>query len=113
MTDQQPIPVFRISLTNATMLSVLYLVIAVVVEVVRRTSNARWAEQLSLALESFPARTLDLLGVLDPLRRAWVENHVPNLAVRLLYGATAVGIIFALGLAVGSAMWGISKLARR
>lgn len=107
------IPVFRISLANATLLSVVYLLVAVVVEVLRRALNPRWAERLSLSLEAFPARTLELLGLFEPLRRAWVEGHLSDLHVRLIYGAITVGVIFSLGLTVGAVMWGVAALAQR
>lgn len=113
MTDQRPLDVFRISLTNASMLSALYLVTAVAVEAVRRTWNPRWAERLSLALEAFPARTLEVLGLFEPLRRAWLAHGVSDLGVRVIYGATTVGLIFTLGLTVGGAMWALMRLTRR
>jgi len=105
------VPVFKISLTNATILSGVYLVIAVVVELVRRAWNPRWIERVSLSLEAFPARTLELFGLFEPLRRAWVEERLSPLEVRFIYGFTTVAVIFTLGLAVGALMWLISKLA--
>ncbi len=103
------LPVFRISLANATLLSGFYLLVASAVELVRRAWNPRWVDRLSLSLEAFPARTLELLGLFDPLRRAWVEGRVSDLEVRLIYGVTTVLVIFVLGLLVGFAMWGIAK----
>lgn len=105
------VPVFRISLTNATLLSGVYLVGGAVIEVVRRVFNPRWAERLSLSLEAFPARMLELFGVFEPLRRAWLEGHLSDLQVRLIYGLTTVGLIYALGLLVGASMWGVARLA--
>jgi hypothetical protein len=113
MSDRRPLEVFRISLTNASMLSALYLMTAVVVEGVRRTWNPRWAERLSLALEAFPARTLEVLGLLEPLRQAWLSHTVTDLGVRVVYGATTVALIFTLGLTVGAAMWALLWLFRR
>lgn len=107
------VPVFKISLTNATILSGVYLVIAVAVELVRRAWNPRWIERVSLSLEAFPARTLELFGLFEPLRRAWVEERLSPLEVRFIYGFTTVAVIFTLGLAVGGLMWLISKLAGR
>ena len=97
--------VFRISLTNATILSALYLTVAVVVEVVRRLWSPRWAERLSLAFEVFPARALAFLGLFEPIRRAWMQGRLSDGAVRVLYGATTVGLVFAAGLLVGAGMW--------
>ena len=105
------VPVFKISLTNASILSGLYLSIAVLVELVRRAWNPRWIERVSLSLEAFPARTLELFGLFEPLRQAWVEDRISPLGVRFVYGFTTVIVIFALGLLVGTLMWLIAKLA--
>jgi hypothetical protein len=107
------VPVFKISLTNASILSGLYLLIGVVVELLRRVWNPRWLEQVSLSLEAFPARTLELFGLFEPLRRAWVEDRISPLGVRFVYGFTTVAVIFLLGLAVGGLMWIISKFVAR
>jgi hypothetical protein len=104
------IPVFKISVTNATILSGVYLLVAVIVELVRRLWNPRWIEQVSLSLEAFPARTLELLGLFEPLRHAFATGQIDQLTVRFIYGLTTVAIIFTLGMAVGLAMWGITKL---
>jgi hypothetical protein len=109
----EPVPVFRISLSNASLLSGLYLLIAALVEVVRRLWNPRWIDRVSLSLEAFPARTLELVGLFEPIRRAWVEDRISPLQVRLIYGVTTVVIIFTLGTLVGAVMWLIAKLAGR
>lgn len=98
------VPVLKISLANATFLSGAYLLLATVVEVVRRVFNPRWIEGLSLSLEAFPARVLSFLGLFQPLETAWMENRVSELTVRLVYGVTVVGLIFLLGAFVGLAM---------
>lgn len=107
------VPVFKISITNASILSGLYLLIAVLVELVRRAWNPRWIERVSLSLEAFPARTLELFGLFEPLRRAWVEEQVSPLGVRFIYGLTTVAVIFTLGMAVGAMMWVISRVAAK
>ncbi len=107
------VPVFKISLTNASILSGLYLLIAVLVELVRRAWNPRWIERVSLSLEAFPARTLELFGLFEPLRRAWVEERIGQLGVRFIYGLTTVTVIFTLGMAVGAVMWLISRVAAK
>lgn len=108
-----PVPVFRISIANATLLSGLYLLVATAVELIRKLWNPRWVDRVSLSLEAFPARTLELFGLFEPLRRAWVENKLSRLEVRFIYGLTTVGVIFTLGLLVGVVMWGIAKVASR
>lgn len=113
MSRPGSLSVFRISLTNASILSGFYLVVAVLVEVVRRVWNPRWVDRLSLSLEAFPARTLELLGLFEPLKRAWVEDRVSPLQVRLIYGLTTVTVIFALGLTVGAVLWLVARLTQR
>ena len=113
MSKMANVPVFKISVTNASILSGLYLFIAVVVELVRRAWNPRWLERVSLSLEAFPARTLELFGLFEPMRRAWQEDRLSPLSVRFIYGFTTVAVIFTLGMLVGAAMWLISKLAAR
>lgn len=107
------VPFFRISLTNATLLSALYLGLGVLVEVARRVSNPRWVDGVSFSMEAFPARMLALVGALEPLREAYQRGDVSNAGVRAIYGAVAVGVIYATGLFVGTLMWGVSKLGRR
>jgi hypothetical protein len=107
------IPVFKISVTNATILSGIYLVVAIAVELIRRLWNPRWVERVSLSLEAFPARTLELFGLFEPLKRAYATGELTPLSVRFIYGLTTVAIIFTLGLLVGLAMWGISRLTAR
>ena len=107
------LPVFKISLTNASILSGLYLGVGVLVELTRRVWNPRWLDQVSLSLEAFPARTLALFGLFEPMRRAWVEGQIDQLEVRFIYGFTTIAVIFALGMLVGLLMWVISKAAAR
>lgn len=107
------VPVFRISLNNATLLSGAYLVIAAVTELIRRQWNPRWIERMSLSLEAFPARTLDLLGLFEPIRQSWLHSQLTVTQVRLIYAGTTVAIIFTLGFAVGAVMWLIAKLGAR
>lgn len=96
-------------LGNATLLSGVYLLAAVAVEAVRRYHTTRWSEKASLAIEALPARVLELCGLLAPLRRAYVYGDLPNWAVRVAFGATAVALIFAMALLVGAGMWSIRK----
>jgi len=106
-----PVPVFRISLANASLLSGLYLLVAALVELIRRAWNPRWIDRASFSLEAFPARTLELLGLFEPLRKAWVENELSQFQVRLIYGLTTITVIFTLGALVGALMWVIAKVA--
>ncbi|MBL9039548.1 MAG: hypothetical protein JNG84_13595 [Archangium sp.] len=101
-SPSQPVPVFRISMANATLLTGMYLGIAAVVEGLRRVTGTRLTERASLAMESFPARALEAVGAYEPIREAWLNNELSNLQVRLIYAATVAAMVFALGLAVGA-----------
>jgi hypothetical protein len=107
------LPVFRISVHNATLLSAAYLAIATVLEGIRRIFNPRWAEKACLAMESFPARAIDLVGLLDPIKHAYAWGTISELQVRLLFGLATVVVIFLLAVGVGSGMWLFAKIVTR
>ena len=90
---------------NATLLSIVYLAVSLTVEAGRRFTSLRFAERASLALEAFPARALDMAGLLQPLRRALVEGEVNAFWVRVVFGVTSVLVIFGLAATVGVLMW--------
>ena len=104
---------FRISLSNASLLSVLYMVAGVIIEACRRWFHFTWAERASLSMEIFPARTLQLFGAFEPLQQAFFEQRVSDLQVRLIYAGVSVTVIFVSGLMVGTLMWGVSKALTR
>lgn len=95
------VSLFRVSVTNASLVSGLYLLTAVVIELTRRIWNPRWVERALLSLEAFPARTLDFLGLFEPLRQAWAQGRLSAMDVRFIYGLTTVSVVFALSLMVG------------
>lgn len=103
------IPVFRISFTNATILSAAYLVVGAAVELVRRQWNLRWAEQLSWSMEAFPAGILRWVGLLNPLRDAYAQGSLKETHVRLIYAGAVVLAIYVIGLAVGFMMWLLTR----
>lgn len=107
------VPFFRISLANATILSCVYLAVGACVEAARRLFSPRWAEYVVDAMEAFPARLLDLLGLLEPMRLAFVHDRLDVWHVRAIYGLVTVGMIFAIGLSVGALMWGLAKLTTK
>ncbi len=107
------VPVFRISLSNATLLSGGYLLVGALVEVIRRTVNPRWADELSWKLEAFPAGILRVVGLLEPLREAYAHGLMSQTQVRLAYAGSAVLVIYVIGVMVGAAMWLLMKLGRR
>lgn len=105
------LPVFRISVHNAALLSALYLGAATALEGIRRLWNPRWAENACLAMEAFPARALDVVGVLDLMKREYAWGNLSQLHVRLIFGVTTIVVIFLLALVVGSGMWLFARFA--
>jgi len=103
--ENAAIPVFRISFANATLLSAGYLLVGALVEVIRRTWNPRWAEQLSWSMEAFPAGILRTFGALDPLREAYASGALQQTHVRLIYAGAVVFTVYGIGLLVGALMW--------
>ena len=103
------IPVLRISLNNATILSAAYLASGIAIEVVRRVWSPRWAERAALAMEAFPARLLDVVGLLPRIRLAYARDQMSTLDVRLIYGLTTVLVIYGMGLLVGGMLFAIAK----
>jgi hypothetical protein len=99
------LPIFRISLSNATVLSVAYLAMAMLVEASRRWFPFRWTDRASLTVEWIPARTLDWFGLYQPVRQAVIDGVLSNFAVRIIFGATSVAAIFAVAMGVGALMW--------
>lgn len=90
---------------NASLLSVIYLAAGVAIELLRRIHPTPWMERASLALDSLPARVLDLAGVLGPLRESYVYGHISEITLRFIFGATVVAVIFAMAVALGMPMW--------
>ena len=105
--------VLRLSVHNAALLSALYLAIATGLEGIRRVFNPRWAEKACLAMEAFPARAIDVVGLLDPIKHAYAWGQISELQVRLVFGLATVVVIFLLAVAVGTGMWLFAKLISR
>jgi hypothetical protein len=95
---------------NASLLSALYLALGAAIEVLRRLHPTRWLERGSLAMESLPARALELLGAMGPLQELYAAGKVNELGLRLIFGATVVGLIFTMAVAVGLSMWAVRWL---
>ena len=93
---------------NALALSGLYLAVGLVVELLRTHAPSAGALRVSYALDALPARVLDRLGLLVPIREAYTDGRLSESMVRLVFGATAVGFIFSLALVLA----GVTLLVR-
>ncbi|QSQ28301.1 hypothetical protein JY651_29135 [Pyxidicoccus parkwayensis] len=98
---------------NAFLLSLLYLVLGFGVELALRVYPTRFLQRLSLSLDSLPARALELVGAMDPLREAYFSGRVTEFGVRIIFGVTTVLVIFLLALVVGSIMGGLRLFVAR
>ncbi|RKG73732.1 hypothetical protein D7V88_35990 [Corallococcus terminator] len=100
---------------NAFLLSVLYLLVGIVVELLRRRSSSPTVARLSMALDSLPARALEVVHGLEPLRAAYFDGRISDLGVRVLFGIVTVAVIFLLALVVGAIMavlrWAVLRAA--
>ena len=109
---ESTVPFVKISLSNAALLSSLYLGLGALLELARRVFEVSWAEQGLRALETFPMRMLGLVGMEQPLVRAYLSGQYSSLQVRLLLNATTVVVISILALGVGMMMSLLSRLTR-
>ncbi|MFE8601079.1 hypothetical protein KYC5002_36690 [Archangium violaceum] len=98
---------------NAFLLSVLYLLVGIGVEGARRLWPSIFLQRLSLSLDSLPARALELVGWLQPLRTAYFDGRIRESVVRLVFGATTIVIIFLLAVVVGVFMGSLRSLMLR
>jgi hypothetical protein len=98
---------------NALLLSAVYLGVGLGVEILLRFIRAPWLQKLSLALDSLPARTLALLGLLQPLAEAAGRGHLSGFWLRAIFGVTTIAIVFVLALVSGLLMAGTWWLTRR
>ena len=107
VTPQQPpqVPLFRIMFGNATLLSVVYLALGVALELLYRLYPAKWVARGTLVLDSLPARTLELLHLMEPIRQAYAYDRISAASLRLIFAGTTIGIIFLMALVVGTGMW--------
>lgn len=103
------LPLGRVMIGNAFILSIAYLAVGVVVEVLRREVPHRWVSRASAVLDSLPVRVLELVGLLNPVREAYVAQELSGFWLRAIFGMTAVAVIFALALVVGVGTWGAQR----
>ncbi|XXF81540.1 hypothetical protein P2318_08700 [Myxococcaceae bacterium GXIMD 01537] len=92
---------------NAFLLSVIYLAVGLLVEVGRRLYPSRLLLRLSLALDSLPARALEVTGLMEPLSQAYLSGRVSDAWGRAIFSVTTLVIIFVLALLVGLLMGGL------
>lgn len=110
---QPPLPLMRIMSGNAFLLSVLYLLVGIGVEGARRVYPTVFLQKLSLSLDSLPARALELVGLMQPLREAYFALEMRPFGLRLVFGFTTIVIIYLLAVVVGVFMGSLRSLLLR
>jgi len=110
---EERFPLLQIMLGNSFLLSGIYLAAGLCLELVGRIHPTKTVVRLSIALDRLPAGVLDTVGLLDPLREAYLQNQVEALPLRVVFALTTVLLIFALALLVGGGMWLVMQLQRR
>ena len=98
---------------NALSLSAIYLLIGVIVEVFRVQSPSTAVMRVSYALDALPARVLERLGLLAPLKEAYTDGRIGESMVRFVFGATAVGFVFVLALGLAATTLLLRELLTR
>ncbi len=103
----------RTMAANAFLLSALYLVVGLVLELLRRRVGWPVATRLLIAMDALPARALDAVGLLTPLREAYLAGDVREWVLRAVFSLTAMVVIFATAVFVGLVMSGLGLALRR
>lgn len=96
-----PPPLLRLVVGNALALAAGYLALGLLVETVRRFYPARTVLTVSFALDALPARVLSILGLLEPLREAYLAGRLNEAGLRAVFGCTALAVIFLLATVLG------------
>lgn len=110
---EERFPLLQIMLGNSFLLSGIYLASGLLVECLRRLHPTEGIVRMSIAMDRLPAGVLDAVGLMGPIREAYLHDEMGPGMLRVVFGATTVALIFALALLVGFGMWGAMQLQRR
>jgi len=110
---EERFPLLQIMLGNSFLLSAIYLGSGLVVESLRRIHPTQTVVRMSIAMDRLPAGVLDAVGLLEPIREAYLHEEIGPGVLRVVFGLTTVVLIFALALVVGFGMWGAMQVQRR
>ncbi|HYV44771.1 MAG TPA: hypothetical protein VFA20_07920 [Myxococcaceae bacterium] len=110
---EERFPLVQIMLGNSFLLSAIYLGSGLVMECLRRLHPTAALVRMSVAMDRLPAGVLDAVGLLGPIREAYLHEEIGPGVLRVVFGLTTVALIFALALVVGFGMWGAMQVQRR
>jgi hypothetical protein len=106
-------PILRIVFQNAFVLSVLYVLLGIGVDLAWRLRPTHFIFRLSFALDALPAQALALLGLLGPLQQANFRGSLTPAELRWIFAATAIAVIFASALIIGGLMAATRRIWER
>jgi hypothetical protein len=87
---------------NAFLLSLVYLGAGLIAELLRHVYPTRGVSHVLAVLEQTPGRALEMLGVMDRMREAYLSGSLTSFGIRWVYGCTMMLII--LSTAAGMAL---------
>jgi hypothetical protein len=105
-------PVVRLVVSNALTLAAGYLGVGVLVESLRRVYPSRSVLTLSFALDALPAQVLSACGLLEPIRDAYLQGRINEAGLRIIFGGTALAVIFSLAALLGFVGAGVQAAIR-
>ena len=108
-----PPPLLRLVVGNALLLAAAYFAVGLLVETLRRFYPARSVLTVSFALDALPARVLSILGLLEPLRDAYLGGRLTEAGLRAVFGCTALAVIFLLATVLGLVTAWVRRLFHR
>jgi hypothetical protein len=82
----------------------MYLGVGLASELLRHVYPLRAVSHLLFVLEQTPARTLELCGLMEPLRQSYLSGGISSFVVRWVYGSTMVAIVFVTAVVMASLM---------
>ncbi|MGQ0505487.1 MAG: hypothetical protein ACT4TC_09220 [Myxococcaceae bacterium] len=110
MNPSEPPPtVLRGLLGTAFLLSAVYLVLGLVVELLFARWQVPLMEAVSRAVDALPAGILRPTGLLEKMTELYQDDRLPKYGLRIIFGATTVAFFYAVALFVA----GLTAVARR
>lgn len=103
----------RTLLANVFFLSAAYLFLGLALEALRKIFDAAWAAKILVAMDGLPSRTLDLLGLLAPLREAYGRGVLDTWELRAIFSVATLLVIAVTAVLVGLMMAVFERVFRR
>jgi hypothetical protein len=100
-------------LGNSFLLSCSYLTAGALSEAAYLVHPTTWLQRTLFVLDQTPGQFLELLGILEPLRRGYVYGTLSGFTLRLAFGVTMVVVIFLTAAGIATLMNGVRHLYLR